>query len=79
MTETALGYRTRDRPGPGLATIQEPEGRVMLWSRTMQGSTIRTCIQCGMATGLFYRPSIYRDKATPRLCRPCVEDTPIEA
>ena len=74
MGETPPRYRTLDRPGPGLATIREPDGRVELWSRTMNGSTIRTCVQCGVATGLFYRPSLYRRaQETPRLCRPCVE------
>jgi len=76
MGETPPRYRTLDRPGPGLATIAEPDGRVGLWSRTMRGGTIRTCSRCGVATGLFSRPSLYRKaQDTPRLCRPCVEGT----
>lgn len=31
MSETPPRYRTRDRPGPGLATIAEPDGREVLW------------------------------------------------
>ena len=73
MTATPPRYRTRDRPGPGLATIQEPEGRVRLWSSVRQANKVRTCAQCGALVGWFYRPSLYRGKDTPRLCRACVE------
>jgi len=79
MTETSPRYRTRDRPGPGLATIEEPDGRVMLWTLNRRAIHPRPCAQCGAMAGRNYRPSIYRDKATPRLCRPCVEGTPVEA
>jgi hypothetical protein len=30
MSETPPRYRTLDRPGPGRATIREPDGRVAL-------------------------------------------------
>jgi hypothetical protein len=32
MRETPSRYRTLERPGPGLATIEEPDGRVALWA-----------------------------------------------
>lgn len=78
MTETAPRYRTLARPGPGLALIEEPDGRVALWSRTLRGNNRRACVECGAVTGRFYRPAnpYGRGPAGPRLCRPCVEGTP---
>ncbi len=73
MGETPPRYRTLDRPGPGLATIREPDGRVMLWSCVLRGRRFRPCAQCGVVAGQTYRPSIARGRDTPRLCRPCVE------
>ncbi len=78
MTETPPRYRTLDRPGSGLATIREPDGRVALWSCVLQGNKMRMCAQCGATVGRFYRPSLNRGKDTPRLCRPCVEGTAAE-
>jgi len=75
MTETALGYRTRDRPGPGLATIEEPDGRVMLWSLNLRKAHATPCAQCGALAGRNYRPPLPRGPGSPRLCRPCVEGT----
>ncbi|HEY8600665.1 MAG TPA: hypothetical protein VIL85_19670 [Thermomicrobiales bacterium] len=76
MSETLPRYRTLDRPGPGLATIREPDGLVALWSLTRVATHSRRCAQCGAIAGLSYRPSIQRGKDTPRLCRPCVEGAP---
>ncbi len=73
MSETPPRYRTLARPGPGFATIEEPDGRVMLWSCVLQGNKVRACAQCGAPVGWFYRPSLNRGKDSPRLCRPCVE------
>jgi hypothetical protein len=74
MTETPPRYRTLDRPGPGLATIQEPDGRVTLWSLNLRAHYPRTCAQCGALAGRNYRPTLGRRTDHPRLCRPCVED-----
>ena len=73
MSATPPRYRTLDRPGPGLATIREPDGRVALWSLNLRKVQPQPCAQCGLRAGRNYRPSINRGKGTPRLCRPCVE------
>jgi hypothetical protein len=73
MSETPPRYRTLDRPGPGLATIREPDGWVLLWALTRRPTHSRRCAQCGVIAGLSYRPSIYRGKDTPRLCPSSVE------
>ncbi len=73
MSETPPRYRTRDRPGPGLATIQEPDGRVALWTLNRRAINTARCARCGAAAGRHYRPSVARDRDAPRLCRPCVE------
>ena len=75
MTEPPPRYRTLDRPGFGLATIAEPTGRVALWTLVRRGSKTRRCAGCGTTVTRYYRPSLYRGKGEPRLCRPCVEDT----
>ncbi len=76
MGETPPRYRTLDRPGPGLATIREPDGRVALWSLNLRKVQPQPCAQCGMVAGRTYHPSIKRVKDNPRLCRPCVEGVP---
>jgi hypothetical protein len=73
MSETPPRYRTRRFPGPGLALIEEPDGRVALWSLNRRAAHRRTCAQCGVSVGRNYRPSVPRPKDDPRLCRPCVE------
>ena len=73
MTETPPAYRTRDRPGPGLARIEEPDGPVTLWSLNLSARFPRPCARCGAVVGRTYHPSITRGRDTPRLCRPCVE------
>jgi hypothetical protein len=79
MSEPPPRYHTLDRPGPGLATIAEPDGRVLLWSLSFRSTHNRPCAQCGVQGGRIYRPSIYRGKDTPCLCRPCVEGPLAEA
>jgi hypothetical protein len=76
MSETPPRYRTLDRPGPGLATIEEPDGRVTLWSLDLRAGRFRPCARCGtLATRMYHRMGAQHDKAKrPRLCRPCVED-----
>ncbi len=76
MTATPPRYRTLDRPGPGLALIAEPDGRVMLWALTLRGTKRYACSQCGVVSGWHYHPSLKRGKGGPRLCCPCVEGTP---
>ncbi len=75
MTATPPRYRTLARPGPGLATIREPDGRVALWSLNRRGSHPWPCVQCGVIAGRNYRPAhpYGRGQGTQRLCRPCVE------
>ncbi len=73
MRETPSRYRTLARPGPGLATIAEPDGRVALWALNLGAIRPRTCAQCGALAGRNYRPSIARLTDDPRLCRSCVE------
>lgn len=75
MSATPPCFRTLDRPGPGLATIAEPDGRVVLWSLNRPAIRPRPCAQCGTIAGRNYRLSdAYRRGArVPRLCRPCVE------
>lgn len=73
MTDTPPRYRTLAHPGPGLATIAEPDDRVALWSLNLRGTHPRPCAQCGAFAGRNYRPSIARLTDDPRLCRPCVE------
>ena len=77
MSETPPAYRTLARPGPGFATIQEPDGRVALWSLNRRGTHPWPCVQCGVIVGRNYRPAnpYGRGKDSPRLCRPCVEGT----
>ena len=81
MSETPPRYRTLDRPGPGLATIQEPEGRSRLWSLNLRSGSPRPCASCGVVgTRMYHRAASHgRNKAAPRLCRLCVEGTPVEA
>jgi hypothetical protein len=75
MSETSPCYRPLDRPGPGLATIAEPDGRVALWSLNLRALHPRTCAQCGVVAGRNYHPanSYGRGTGAPRLCRACVE------
>jgi hypothetical protein len=73
MSETSPRYRTRDRPGPGLATVEEPDGWVRLWALNWRGNRPQPCAQCGALAGQNYRPSVARANTAPRLCRPCVE------
>jgi len=75
MSETPPRHRTRDRPGPGLATIEEPDGRVALWSLNLRGTHPRPCAQCGVIAGRNYRPADTHGRSGRglRLCRPCVE------
>jgi hypothetical protein len=73
MSATPPRYRTRRFPGPGLALIEEPDGRVTLWSLNRRPIRTFPCAQCGVPAGRNYRPSIARGKDTPHLCRPCVE------
>jgi hypothetical protein len=75
MTATPPRYRTLDRPGPGLATIQGPDGRVALWSLNLRGNHARPCVQCGVVAARNYRPGYAggRSRGSPRLCSPCVE------
>ncbi len=71
-----LGYRVIARPGPGLATIAEPGGRVGLWSLTRVGGRhFTTCARSGEVAKRFYRPSLmhHRGVGSVRLCRACVE------
>jgi hypothetical protein len=76
MREPPSRYRTLDRPGPGRATIAEPDGRVALWTLNLRAIYPRTCAQCGVLAGRNYRPSLARHKEDPRLCRACVEGLP---
>jgi hypothetical protein len=75
MGETPPRYRTLRYPGPGLAPIAEPDGRVALWSRKRWALSPRTCAQCRALSLRHYRPSPNRGKDGPRPCRPCAEAT----
>ncbi len=78
MSETPPRYHTLARPGPGLATIQEPNGREELWVVNRVAGTSVTCAQCGVVVSRYYFPSNThrRTRGGPRLCRLCVEDVP---
>jgi hypothetical protein len=75
-TETPPRYRTLARPGPGLATIVEPDGRVRLWSLNRRATRPMPCARCGALAGRNYRPAVARAGAAPRLCHCCVEGVP---
>jgi len=81
MTETAPGYRTLARPGPGLALLVEPDGREELWVVNRVARKSATCAQCGAVVARYYYPSNThrRTRGGPRLCRPCVEGSPVGA
>jgi len=76
MGETTPRYRTLDRPGPGLATIAEPDGREAVWALNQRGARLQLCAQCDVMDAQMYRPALVRGPAGPYLCRPCVEGTP---
>ena len=78
MSTTPPRYRTLDRPGPGLARIAEPDGRVALWSLNLRGRRFRSCAQCGAVTTRVYHRAISQGRlqGRTRLCRACVEGAP---
>lgn len=76
MAETPPRYRTVERPGPGLAAIAAPDGRVELWAVNQRARRPATCAQCGAVSIWNYRRSNphRRRKDDGCLCRACVED-----
>ena len=73
MTALPLAYRTRARPGLGLARIAAPDGRVQLWAVNRHASPWASCAQCGGVATWHYRTPLLPPRRGPHLCRPCVE------